>query len=65
MNAPPQGGRGDWVRTSDLLLPKQARYQAAPRPDFVDGFCGLDNATKAGVCVGCGLWGFFVVGGAV
>src|SRR5262249_19631480 len=25
-------GRGDWVWTSDLLLPKQARYQAALRP---------------------------------
>ena len=27
-------GRGDWIRTSDLLLPKQTRYQTAPRPDF-------------------------------
>ena len=26
-------GRGDWIRTSDPLLPKQMRYQAAPRPD--------------------------------
>ena len=26
-------GRGDWIRTSDLLNPIQARYQAAPRPD--------------------------------
>src|SRR5690606_12008353 len=26
-------GRGDWIRTSDLLLPKQTRYQAALRPD--------------------------------
>ena len=27
------GGRGDWDRTSDLLLPKQARYRCAtPRP---------------------------------
>ena len=25
-------GRGDWIRTSDLLLPKQVRYQAALRP---------------------------------
>lgn len=24
--------RGDWIRTSDLLLPKQARYQATLRP---------------------------------
>jgi hypothetical protein len=28
-------GRGDWIRTSDPLLPKQMRYQAAPRPDGV------------------------------
>ena len=27
-------GRGDWIRTSDLLLPKQARYQAAPLPEL-------------------------------
>ena len=26
-------GRGDWIRTSDLLLPKQARYQTALHPD--------------------------------
>ena len=24
--------RGDWIRTSDLLHPMQARYQAAPHP---------------------------------
>ncbi len=28
-------GRGARVRTGGLLLPKQARYQAAPRPDGV------------------------------
>ncbi len=28
-----EDGRGDWIRTSDLLLPKQTRYQAALRPD--------------------------------
>ncbi len=27
-------GRGDWIRTSDLLLPKQTRYRTAPRPDW-------------------------------
>ena len=26
-------GRGDWIRTSDPLLPKQMRYQAALRPE--------------------------------
>ena len=33
----PQGGgfgRGDWIRTSDLFVPNEARYQAAPRPDW-------------------------------
>ena len=25
-------GRGDWIRTSDPLLPKQMRYQTAPHP---------------------------------
>ena len=29
-------GRDDWIRTSDPLLPKQMRYQAAPRPDGKD-----------------------------
>ncbi len=28
-------GRGERIRTSDLLLPKQARYQAAPHPDVL------------------------------
>ena len=29
-------GRDDWIRTSDPLLPKQMRYQAALRPDDND-----------------------------
>ncbi len=29
-------GRGDWIRTSDPLLPKQMRYQAAPLPDTAE-----------------------------
>ncbi len=29
-----RSGRGERIRTSDLLLPKQARYQAAPHPDL-------------------------------
>ena len=29
-------GRGDWIRTSDPLRPRQVRYQAAPRPDTSD-----------------------------
>jgi hypothetical protein len=31
-----KNGRDDWIRTSDPLLPKQMRYQAAPRPDGND-----------------------------
>src|SRR5262245_28922346 len=29
-------GRGDWIRTSDPLRPRQVRYQAALRPDSED-----------------------------
>ena len=29
-------GRGDWIRTSDPLRPRQVRYQAALRPDIQD-----------------------------
>ena len=25
-------GRGDWIRTSDLMLPKHAHYQAVLHP---------------------------------
>ena len=28
-----ENGRGDWIRTSDPLRPRQVRYQAALRPD--------------------------------
>src|SRR5687768_17758916 len=27
-------GRGDWIRTSDIVLPKHALYQAELHPDF-------------------------------
>ena len=30
-----QFGRGDWIRTSDPLRPRQVRYQAALRPDIL------------------------------
>jgi hypothetical protein len=33
LSMPWEGGRGDWIRTSDLLNPIQVRYQAALRPD--------------------------------
>jgi hypothetical protein len=26
------GNRGDWIRTSDISLPKRALYRAEPRP---------------------------------
>ena len=29
-----ENGRGDWIRTSDPLRPRQVRYQAALRPDI-------------------------------
>ena len=28
-----KNGRGDWIRTSDISLPKRALYRAEPRPD--------------------------------
>src|SRR3954471_20623418 len=31
-----ESGRGDWIRTSDPLRPRQVRYQAALRPDPED-----------------------------
>src|SRR5438093_13574489 len=30
-------GRGEWIRTTDPLLPKQMRYQAALRPVRLSG----------------------------
>jgi hypothetical protein len=32
-NSHSESGRGDWIRTSDPLRPRQVRYQAALRPD--------------------------------
>jgi hypothetical protein len=40
-------GRGDWIRTSDPLRPRQVRYQAALRPDFcwqITGTCLLSRS---------------------
>src|SRR5262245_32563494 len=31
-----ESGRGDWIRTSDPLRPRQVRYQAALRPDITN-----------------------------
>jgi hypothetical protein len=48
-------GRGDWIRTSDLLNPIQVRYQAALRPDEKASLriC-FDHLTPgSGVCIFC------------
>ena len=29
-------GRGEWIRTTGLLVPNQALYQAEPRPEHID-----------------------------
>ena len=29
-------GRGERIRTSDLTVPNRARYQAAPRPEYIE-----------------------------
>jgi hypothetical protein len=31
-------GRGEWIRTTGLLVPNQALYQAEPRPDYAEPF---------------------------
>ncbi len=38
-----RNNRDDWIRTSDLFHPKEARYQAAPRPDKLIGLIALAN----------------------
>jgi 2-polyprenyl-6-methoxyphenol hydroxylase-like FAD-dependent oxidoreductase len=39
-------GRGDWIRTSDLFVPNEARYQAAPRPDWRVSMTSSDGPLK-------------------
>ena len=34
-------GRGEWIRTTGLLVPNQALYQAEPRPDEKDELARL------------------------
>ncbi len=36
MNYTRDSGRDDRIRTCDILLPKQARYQTAPHPERND-----------------------------
>ncbi len=38
-------GRGDWIRTSDPLRPRQVRYQAALRPDIGNPLILLHSPT--------------------
>ena len=40
-------GRGERIRTSDPLLPKQVRYQAALRPDYDNGLPAKGSARMA------------------
>src|SRR3954451_1403491 len=35
--------RDDWIRTSDLFHPKEARYRAAPRPVLLRAICFNDQ----------------------
>ena len=36
-------GRGDRIRTCDLVVPNHALYQAKLRPGVTDAFCVLDR----------------------
>ena len=38
-------GRGDWIRTSDLLVPNQTRYQTALHPEKMEPMWGLGPQT--------------------
>ena len=42
----PNSGRGDWIRTSDPLVPNQVRYQAALRLDNIQ-FCTTASVTPS------------------
>jgi hypothetical protein len=42
-----EDGRGDWIRTSDLLLPKQALYRAKLRPADPPPFANSANGHDA------------------
>ena len=39
-------GRGERIRTSDPLLPKQVRYQTAPHPVCARPECRIYNSTS-------------------
>ncbi len=42
-----RNGRGERIRTSDPLLPKQVRYQAALRPEFRAARAGIRLTSQA------------------
>lgn len=58
-------GRGDWIRTSGPLLPKQVRYQAAPRPEVAIKSNAHDSSFNSFMCKTfesfC-LWALFFLG---
>ena len=46
----PGVGRGEWIRTTDPLLPKQMRYQAALRPadeDSIPAGCRIGSVMRS------------------
>ena len=43
--------RDDWIRTSDLFHPKEARYQAAPRPVHIEAYASLRSTFDASIRV--------------
>src|SRR6187431_2262527 len=43
---PQRSGRGRGIRTPDILLPKQARYQTALYPADVERFFSISPATR-------------------
>ena len=43
--------RDDWIRTSDLFHPKEARYQAAPRPVHIEAYALSRSTVDASIRV--------------
>jgi hypothetical protein len=55
---PQESGRGDWIRTSDPLRPRQVRYQAALRPvPTIERTEGVDFTSIPPDLPRCGLAG--------
>ena len=51
--APPQKSRRSWIRTNDLLLPKQADFQAIPYADYESAQRESNPHFRHGKAVGC------------